>query len=51
MEANARGLRELAERGLADLERRHGNPPRPPGLTDVEWLGRLAAMRRAERAT
>jgi hypothetical protein len=49
MEANASTLRELAKRGLADLERRYGNPVRPPGLSDGEWVGRLGEIERTER--
>ena len=48
--ANAARLQELAEKALADLERRHGNPDRPPGLSNVEWVGQLAEKARAERA-
>jgi hypothetical protein len=42
-------MAELLHKALADLERRHGNPVRPPGLSDVEWVGRLADSERAGR--
>jgi hypothetical protein len=47
--ANTERMAELLDEALADLERRHGNPERPPGLTDIEWVGRLAEVERAER--
>ena len=49
MRRNTERLGELAENALADLERRHGNPERLPGLWDVEWGGRLAEKGWAER--
>jgi hypothetical protein len=42
MTANADWLRELAEKGLADLEQRRGGPIRRPGQTNAEWLRELA---------
>jgi hypothetical protein len=42
MRRNADRLRELADKGLADLERKRRGPVRRPGLTNAEWLRELA---------
>lgn len=42
MQAHADWLRELAEKGLADLERRVGHRVRPEGLSNADWLRQLA---------
>jgi hypothetical protein len=47
--ANSERMARLLDKALADLERRHGNPVRPAGLSDVEWVGRLADIERAGR--
>ena len=46
--ANAARLRELAERGLADLERRRGGPVRPAGVSNADWLRQMAEQAQAE---
>jgi hypothetical protein len=48
--ANTERMAELLDAALSDLERRHGNPARPPGLSDAEWVSRLADSERAGRS-
>jgi hypothetical protein len=50
MRRNAEHLRGLAEKGLADLERKHARPLRRPGQSNADWLRELVeqAHRRPE---
>ena len=48
MKANADWLRELAEKGLADLERKRGGPVRRPGQSNSDWLRELAEKGKRE---
>jgi hypothetical protein len=43
---NSERMAELLQKALADLERRHGYPVRPPGLSDAEWVGVMAEQAR-----
>lgn len=42
MVRNAERTRQLAEKALADLERKAGHAIRPEGLSNAEWLRQLA---------
>jgi hypothetical protein len=48
--ANTERLRQLAERGLAELERDRGEPIRRPA-SNAEWLRELAEKAQAELDT
>jgi hypothetical protein len=45
---NGERLLDLAEKALADLERKRGGPVRPEGASNSEWLRQLAEKAQAE---
>ena len=45
---NSERLLALAEKGLADLERKAGGPVRPEGVSNSDWLRHLAEKGQAE---
>ena len=45
VDRNTERTRQLAEKALAELERKAGGPVRPAGVTNDEWLRQLAGRR------